>query len=126
VADEGSIQVQGAELLQSTLRDASDQLADMAAANVAIGNMVVNEARSLAPKRSGQLAGSVSATVGVGVIDVGADTPYAGPIHWGWPAHNIAAQPFIQEAIENTEEQSVQIYEDELNRVLSTVKGDDV
>ena len=125
MAAESTIQVKGADRLASTLKDASDELTDLAAANAAIGTMVVNEARGLAPKRTGQLAGSITATVAVGVIDVAADVVYAGPIHWGWPAHSIAAQPFIYDAIRNTEEQSVQIYTDELDRVLEKVKGDE-
>lgn len=125
MADAPTLEVKGAAQLADTLKAAGDELADMKAANEAVGSMVVGKARALAPKVSGALAASVSATVVLAGIDVAADAVYAGPIHWGWPAHNIAAQPFIQEAILSTEPQTLQLYEDEVNRILSQVKGDE-
>lgn len=67
-----------------------------------------------APVRSGKLAASVrsSGQVGAGVIRAGkASVPYAGPIHWGWPARNIKANPFLVTAAERRTPQVVEIYE---------------
>ena len=124
MAPEPVVQVKGADRLVDTLKASAEQLADLQRAHEAVGAMVSSAARGLAPKRSGALAASVAATVAVAGVDVGADTPYAGVIHWGWPAHNIAAQPFIEKAIEGTQAQSEQIYLTEVDDILSKVEGD--
>ena len=49
--------------------------------------------------------------------------PYAGPIHWGWPARNIKAQPFVVEAAQATEAEWVAMYEAEVDRILERVEG---
>lgn len=53
----------------------------------------------------------------------GAATPYAGPIHWGWEARNIEPQPWIAEAAQDTEPQWLGMYEEDVQRVLNTIKG---
>lgn len=37
----------------------------------------------------------------------GARTPYAGVIHYGWPARNIPAQPYLTDAINRTRPQLI-------------------
>jgi hypothetical protein len=118
-------EVEGLDRFTATLSDAADQLGDMDGASRAVGSMVVNVASRLAPKRTGALAASVSAVTTVAnVVDVRAGTAYAGPIHWGWPAHGITAQPFIQDAIRMNEDDIVELYADEVVEILGTVKGD--
>lgn len=65
--------------------------------------IVATDAKGRAPRISGDLAGSIrpsgslrSATVRVGSASI----PYAGPIHFGWRAHGITAQPFLYDALE--------------------------
>lgn len=53
----------------------------------------------------------------------GAAVPYAGPIHWGWPSHNIEPQPFIAAAAQDTEPQWLGLYERDVQRTLDRVKG---
>ena len=125
MADSPGTQVIGAEALSASLQAAGAELVDMQRAAATAGAMVANAARGLAPQRTGELAGSVHPVTAVaGGFDIAADAVYAGVIHWGWPAHNIAAQPFIQDAIESTESETVAIYTEEADRILSTVKGD--
>lgn len=125
MADSPVVEVKGAERLAATLAAAGADLADIQAAAAAVGAMVAGAARGLAPKRTGALAASVEPiTTVANVIDIAADSIYAGPIHWGWPAHNIAAQPFIKDAIESTEAETVGIYADEVNNILAKVEGD--
>lgn len=66
-----------------------------------IGNIVVQAAGP--PVLTGKLAGTMRAGRGKtkAVVRVGgARAPYAGVIHYGWPAHNIAPQPFVTEALQ--------------------------
>jgi hypothetical protein len=64
--------------------------------------MVVVRAAS-APVRSGKLEGTIRAGRGKTKAVVragGARAPYAGVIHYGWPARGIAAQPFLVDALQ--------------------------
>lgn len=123
--DTTAVEVVGAERLNATLLAAGAELADMQRAATAAGSMVANAAQGLAPKRTGELAGSVHPVTAVAnVIDIQADAAYAGVIHWGWPGHSIAAQPFIEEAINSTEAETTAIYAAELDDILSKVEGD--
>jgi len=121
------VEVRGAKELRKTLKAAGDDLGDLKAAHQAVGNMVVNVARGLAPVRSGALAGSIRATRLAGGVSIKAGSGsirYAGPIHWGWPARNIAANPFLSTAATTSEEQWTALYEEELNKILDRVEGD--
>mgnify|MGYP001417864432 CR=1 FL=1 len=66
-----------------------------------IGMTVVQAANP--PRVSGTLAGTPCAGRGLFMAGVRAGTaafPYAGPIHYGWPARNIAPQPFLTAALQ--------------------------
>lgn len=72
-----------------------------------IGEIVAGRGRSLAPARTGALRGTIRAGRGKtkAVVRTGYESkrlPYAGVIHYGWPAHNIAPHPFMTAAIEQT------------------------
>jgi hypothetical protein len=57
---------------------------------------LVAQAAGAAPRRSGRLAGSTKAMGATGDrVRVVADTPYAAPVHWGWPGHGISRQPWL-------------------------------
>jgi len=119
-------EVKGGRELRKTLRKAGDDLGDLKDVHQAVGNMVAATASGLAPRRSGALAGSIrasraatSATIRAG----GARIPYAGPIHWGWPARNITANPFLSNAATSTEPAWVALYETELEKIIDRVEG---
>lgn len=66
-----------------------------------IGMLVVNAAAP--PHLSGALAGSLRAGRGKTKAVVragGARVPYAGVVHYGWPARGIAPNPFILNALQ--------------------------
>lgn len=120
------VQIQGARELRRTLKRAGVSVEDLKDANAAAGAIVVAAGRTSAPRRSGRMAGTVrasraaaSATVRAG----GAAVPYAGVIHWGWPARGIAAQPWLSEAATSTESAWLAAYEAGVEKVLSTIKG---
>lgn len=120
------VEVVGAKELRKSLKAAGDDLGDLKGVHQAVGNLVVSAARGQAPVRSGALAGSLRASRVAGGVTVRAGSgsvPYAGPIHWGWPARNIKANPFILDAAQATETAWVALYEDEVNRILDRVEG---
>jgi hypothetical protein len=118
------VKVEGMRRLRRELKRAGVDLADLREVNLSAARTVAQAAHP--PRRTGALAGSVrpgaSRTAGV-VRAGGARVPYAGPIHWGWPARNIEAQPFLVDAAHATEPVWVDQYFRELDRVLSNIAG---
>lgn len=120
------IKVEGGARLRRTLRQAGSDLQDLAAAHSATAALVANAGRARAPKVSGRLAGTIrpSGTKTKAVVRAGfARVPYAGPIHWGWPARNITAQPFLSDAATSTEPAWQNIYLQAVDRAISKVEG---
>lgn len=118
--------VEGARRLRATLRAAGDNLDGLKAANQAVADVVTQRTRSKVPVRSGRLRGTVrgSGTKTAAVVRAGYKSlPYGGPIHWGWPARKIKAQPFMVDAAHETENRWRRLYEDAVNAELSRVKG---
>ena len=120
------VQVDGARELRASLKRAGDDLADLKDANQAVAGMVAGRATSMAPRVSGRLAGSVrgnraasSAVIKVG----GASLPYAGPVHWGWPARHIAGDPFAANAAKDTEPEWTATYLQAIEAIVAKVKG---
>ena len=71
----------------------------------AIGTTVVTAANPLTPRDTGTLAGTLRAGRGKtkAVIRAGgARAPYAGVIHYGWPARSITASPYLTKAVTAT------------------------
>lgn len=124
--DEVGIRVDGARELRATMKRAETDLNDLHEAHVAASQVVAKAGQAKAPKVTGRLAGTIRGSgTKTAAIDRagGARVPYAGPIHWGWPAHNITANPFLAEAAEETEPIWVPLYEDAVERVLETIRG---
>lgn len=120
MSGEPTYEVKGVERLVSTLHRAADEMASMDAANSKAAAMIASQARSRAPRRTGRLAGSISADR----TGITASAPYAGPIHWGWPSRNIDPQPFAMNAARATEAQWIRFYEDDIQKALDGVKGE--
>jgi hypothetical protein len=120
------VRVEGARELRRTLKRAGDDLADLKAANAKAGQTVAQWAAVKAPRRTGALGASVRAGKAVGRAQImagNAAVPYAGVIHWGWPARRITAQPFIVEAAQATQPAWEAAYLDDMQRVVDRVKG---
>lgn len=118
------VKVEGMRRLRRELKRAGVDLSDLRDVNLQAAQTVAGAV--LPPRRTGRLAGSIrpgaSRTAGV-VRAGGARIPYAGPIHWGWPAHRIEAQPFLVDAAQRTEPTWVEQYMTELDRVLANIAG---
>ena len=127
MANRGAVvEVDGAKELRRTLKKAGADMSDFTAANKSAATIASAAAAARAPRRSGALAASVrsGASRTQGVIRAGgARVPYAGPIHWGWAARHIRANPFATTAASDTEPQWVPIYLARLEIIISKVRG---
>lgn len=99
------------------------EVADLKRAFTRIGENVVQEARSIAPKQSGRLANSIRAsrTKNKSIVRAGAGLQYAGVIHYGYPARNIEPQPFLTDAVARKQAESVRLLEIELADLIRKV-----
>jgi len=120
------VEVEGARELRATMKRAGEDLGDLKEAHAEVAAYVAAAARSASPSVSGKLAASVrgnraasSAVVKAG----GAAVPYAGPIHWGWPARSIAAQPFVADTAAETEPHWTETYLSAIERIVAKIKG---
>lgn len=121
-----TVRVEGARELRAALRRARGDLSEMKAANAAALAVVVPAAAVRAPRRSGRLAGSIRGNRAAGRARIsagGAAVPYAEPIHWGWEARNIKAQPFVLEAAVETEPVWTRAYKEEVDRIVARVEA---
>jgi hypothetical protein len=119
-------EVEGAAQLRRTLKKAGVDMKQLAAANREAAQTVAAAARPTTPVRLGNLAKSVraGATQKAGIVRAGRGSlPYAGPIHWGWPARGIKPHPWIADAAKATEPQWVSDYIEHVDRVLDQVRG---
>lgn len=99
------ITVKGLDRLVRDLKKISPDIAqELKSANREMAESLVPVAKSKTPRNSGRLAESVraGATQKSGVVRAGKKAvPYAGPIHFGWPARRISPNPFLWEALDS-------------------------
>lgn len=103
MAGQPVIRVENARELRAAMRRAGVSVQDLKDANTAVGEFVVAGSRPRAPRRTGRLAAAERASRTVAKASVLVATPYAAPIHWGWPARHIAAQPWVSEFAQESE-----------------------
>jgi HK97 gp10 family phage protein len=118
----GAVKIEGLREVNKALRDLSDDLKNsMKETHLAAAKTIVPEAMRLAPVRSGALARSLRATAtrtGGRVRAGGSTVPYAGPIHFGWPARRIKPQPFVYEALDPRRDEVIDVYVKRLNELI--------
>lgn len=120
------VQVEGGRALRRSLRAAGDDLSDLKDAHTESARIAAGAAQVRVPVRTGRLRATVrsSGTLSAGVIRAGrASVPYANPIHWGWPARHITAQPFASHGAQASQPQWVPVFEAALHRALQKVHG---
>lgn len=121
-----ALEVDGARQLRRALKQAGINVQDLKDAHREAAELVKRAADPDAPRRSGALASSTRAagTQAAAIVRAGsARVPYAGPIHWGWPARHIDAQPWIADAAERTEPEWTQEYLDHLETIINAIEG---
>ena len=128
-ADDAPVRAEilGLKEIQRDLRklgdDTKDELKDT---HKAAAEIVVMGAKRYVPYRTGALANSIRAiaTQSSGRVRVGsARVPYAGPIHFGWPARRITPNPFVYEAMDERVEVIRGLYE---KRVMELIEKYDL
>lgn len=115
------IRVTGLRETVKSLEGLGVEVADLKTVFNRVGNLVVNEAKVIAPVRSGRLVGSIKAskTKNKAVVRAGgAHIPYAGVIHYGWPGHGIEPHPFLTSALEHQETAAVREMETGLRGLI--------
>ncbi|QNQ90881.1 hypothetical protein GP475_09690 [Corynebacterium poyangense] len=125
------LKLDGGRELRSTLRKAGYDLKDLKATHRQAAAVVVSRAKGWVPRVSGNLAATIrpGATQRAAVVRAGnnrtskSGVPYAAPIHWGWKARNIKANPFLSYSAQATEPTWVRLYEQAVDKALDQVKG---
>lgn len=122
---DASIRIEGARELRRALKAAGDDLTELKEANQAAARVVFDAAERTVPRRSGALARSgrvnKAATRG-SVVYGGARVPYAAPIHWGWAARGIEAQPWVTDAAYAERDEVMAIYLDAVNQITTNLE----
>ena len=120
----GRLEIEGLREVQKALQGfAEDSREDMKDTHRRAGEIVASAAKPLAPVRTGALSATITSSPtkyqGRVRIGRGASVPYAGPIHFGWPARRIAPQPFVYEALDGRREEVKQAYEQRIGELIS-------
>lgn len=122
----GSATLLGVAELGASITAAGVALAHLDVAPRKTAELIGNAAAGAAPRRSGRLAasGTAAAAGGRAVVEFGSSAvPYAGPIHWGWPARHIRPQEFASRAAQRTEAQWIEFYAADVQTTIDTIKG---
>ena len=125
---EGGVKVEGLSSVQRQLRKLADdvdyQAAEFLSVNKAIAAAVAGDSKKFVPVLSGNLAASIreaatkkSAKVKAGGGKGSSGVPYAGPIHFGWPARRIKPQPFIYEATDGRRREIAMKYAERITQI---------
>ena len=110
-----AVEVHGAKELRRALKRMDDRAQDMKDVHAKAGLLIADRAHKYVPQESGALAGTIRhdrRQTGASVLAGRSRVPYAGVIHFGWPGHNIEAQPFLYAALEDGQNEVIDIYKD--------------
>lgn len=94
--------------------------------NLRAADLVARGALFYAPQDTGTLMGTIRAVAGQTWAEVragGARAPYAAAIHWGWPAHNIAAQKFIYRSADESYDDVKRTYETDFDHLMDLIRS---
>jgi len=124
MSDTSGIKVKGLKQLNSALRQIGIPAKEMNAAAKRSGDVVLRQAQTLVPVRTGRLKASIklSATTKGIAIRAGNEgkVPYANPIHWGWFRRNIKPQPFFIKALGYTRQEVYDNYYREVSQLIKS------
>jgi len=118
-----AVTVVGDKRLAATMANATRMLADMSSAHKEAGEVVRARAASNAPKRTGRLAASVTASASAGEVVVASALPYARRVNYGAPSVGQAAQPFMTNALADTQSATLTKYNRRCQVAMAQVKG---
>ena len=108
------VSVEGARELRKALKTVGDEAkAGLKETNLEVAEIVARAAVTKVPAQSGALRETIRAAGAQTRASVKAGfkkVPYAGVIHFGWPARNIAPQPFLYDALDSRRGEVVDAY----------------
>ena len=119
------VQIKGAAEFRKAMKAAGDDLKDLSATHKDAAELVAADARSRAPFRTGTLIKSIRSkgTRTAGRVLAGSDVvPYAGVIHFGWPAHGISPNPFLYDAADDRTNDVIRLYEGRVDAMITKVE----
>jgi hypothetical protein len=120
------MRVDGARELRATMAAAGRDLTDLIDVNKQVAATVSASAIPRVPRLTGRLASTVrpAGTKTSAIVRAGrAAVPYASVIEFGWPGHNIAAQPYLTTAAADTEPTWTDLYFGAINKILASIHG---
>lgn len=127
---EGGVKIEGLAKVRRELKNLSSDVdyraAEFLPVNKSIAAAVLGDAKAYVPVASGTLSGTMrdAATKTSARVKAGSKAvPYAGPIHFGWPARRITPQPFFYDAIDRRREDIKRRYD---NLVKDLIKKYDL
>ena len=115
------VEVEGAPQLRRALKRFGDRADDLKDLHRIAAEPVAAEARALVPVDDGTLRASIRQdrrAKGAAVLAGGARIPYAGVIHFGWPARNIEPDPFLYDAADARADEVRARYADGIARLV--------
>lgn len=115
------VKVIGVERLRATLGAAERDLDSMEQAGLRSAQLVAQQARSGAPKRTGRLSRSVTPSAQGNTARVSASAPYGVYVEFG--TRRMRARPFLRPALAAQTGAVVNTYATETQRILNKVKG---
>jgi hypothetical protein len=124
MAEPSGVKVKGYKEAIKALQRIGVPAAEIKAAGTQAGELVANQARVLAPVRTGALRNSIRVSKALNRVSVSAGNntrvPYANPIHWGWFKRNILPQPFFIKALGITRDEVYQNYYRSLDKLIAS------
>jgi len=120
------VEVEGLAELRRTMRRAAQDLGELKEVNAEAAEVILDSARRRVPRRSGRLASTLrsSGTKSAAVVRAGfKSVPYAPVVHFGWPEHGIEPQPFLTDAVDDTEREWRDLYRRAIARIMGRIRG---
>lgn len=123
VTSGGRLGIEGIREVNKQLKNLSDATKkELKETHRKAGQLVVDGAIRYVPVRTGALLASLRSapTQRQGRVRVGsASVPYAGPIHFGWPARRIKPQPFIYEVLDDRRQEVLHLYAERIGYLIN-------
>lgn len=118
----GRLEIEGLKEVLYDLRALGDATKnDMKETHRRAGEIVIEGAKRYVPVRTGNLLNSLRSnpTQRMGRVRIGsASVPYAGPIHFGWPARAIKPQPFIYDVLDERRGEVANLYAKRIDELI--------
>lgn len=121
--DDVRIRITGLRAVLKSAQDAGASADDLKEAMAQVAGLVVDAARPLARRESGDMAASIRAGRAKNrarVLAGSARVPYAGPQHYGWTARGISPNPFLTDALTRKRVEVLAELDRQIGRLLTS------